>query len=299
MRERLRELLQQLHLHGMAEALDRELERAEKQATAPEEVLYRLALEEARIRQETRLTNRLKQARIPWDWTLESFPFAQQPGVNKTQIMGLAGMDFVRRAENLVFIGAPGTGKSGLACSLLRQACFDGYRGRFYDAQALLDELYASLADRSTPQLLKRLGNYDVLLIDEIGYLTLRPEQVKALTPRGSADLLGRNPLDRFHDRAQTRSAFTQTFAQVGRQITRKRRNRGKHGCNRAAESRDLRDAGNRNLVQNSFGTGCLSFPSVSRPSIHFTSFSLRCSIEISSSPFCMFQSKVEDGRAT
>jgi DNA replication protein DnaC len=44
----------------------------------------------------------------------------------------------------------------------------------------LLDELYASLADRSTPRLLKRLSNYDVLHIDEIGYLTLRPEQVNA-----------------------------------------------------------------------------------------------------------------------
>jgi len=79
-----------------------------------------------------------------------------------------------------VFIGPPGTGKSGLACALLRQACFDGYRCRFYDAQALLDELYASLADRSTPRLLNRLGNYDLLLVDEIGYLTLRPEQVNA-----------------------------------------------------------------------------------------------------------------------
>jgi DNA replication protein DnaC len=86
----------------------------------------------------------------------------------------------MRRAENLVFIGPPGTGKSGLARSLLRQACFNGYRCRFYDAQALLDELYASLADRSTPRLLKRLSHYDALLIDEIGYLTLRPEQVNA-----------------------------------------------------------------------------------------------------------------------
>jgi len=111
---------------------------------------------------------------------LESFPFAEQPGVNQSQIKTLAGLDFVRRAENLVFIGPPGTGKSGLACSLLRQACFDGYRCRFYDAQALLDELYASLADRSTPRLLKRLSNYDCLLVDEIGYLTLRPEQVNA-----------------------------------------------------------------------------------------------------------------------
>ncbi len=180
MREKLREILQELHLQGMLECLDQELDRAEKKATPMLELLYRLALEERRVRQEKSLTNRLKQAKMPWDWTLESFPFNQQPGVNQTQIRTLAGMDFVRRAENLVFIGPPGTGKSGLACALLRQACFNGYRCRFYDAQALLDELYASLADRSTPRLLKRLSNYDLLLVDEIGYLTLRPEQVNA-----------------------------------------------------------------------------------------------------------------------
>jgi len=180
MREKLRAILQDLHLQGMIDCLDKELDRAEKEATPAADLIYRLALEERRMRQEKSLANRLKQARMPWDWTLQSFPFTQPPGVNKTHIKTLAGLDFVRRAENLVFIGPPGTGKSGLACSLLRQACFNGYRCRFYDAQALLDELYASLADRSTPRLLKRLSNYDALLIDEIGYLTLRPEQVNA-----------------------------------------------------------------------------------------------------------------------
>lgn len=180
MREKLREILHELHLQGMSNALDQALDQAEKEATPASEVLYHLALEERRVRQEKSLANRLKQARMPWDWTLESFPFSHQPGVNETQIKTLAGLDFVHRGENLVFIGPPGTGKSGLACGLLRQACFNGYRCRFYDAQALLDELYASLADRTTPRLLKRLSNYDLLLIDEIGYLTLRPEQVNA-----------------------------------------------------------------------------------------------------------------------
>ena len=63
---------------------------------------------------------------------------------------------------------------------MLRKACLNGYRGRFYSAQALLDELYASLADRSTARLLKRLSCMQVLLIDELGYLSLKPEQVNA-----------------------------------------------------------------------------------------------------------------------
>jgi DNA replication protein DnaC len=89
-------------------------------------------------------------------------------------------LDFLERKENIVFIGNPGTGKSGLAVGLLRQALLSGYRGRFYLAQDLLDELYGSLADRSTPKLIHRLCRYDVLLIDELGYLTLKPEQVNA-----------------------------------------------------------------------------------------------------------------------
>ena len=86
----------------------------------------------------------------------------------------------MRRAENVLLIGEPGTGKTGIAIGLLREACLNGYNGRFYNAQALLDELYASLADRSTSKLLKRLSRLQPILIDELGYLTLKPEQTNA-----------------------------------------------------------------------------------------------------------------------
>jgi DNA replication protein DnaC len=180
MRDQLHQLLTSLRLQGMSQVLDRELERAERDALTPQEVLYRLLLEEARYRQERSLAYRLKQAKIPWDWTLETFPFDRQPELNKAHILSLASLAFVERAENIVFIGNPGTGKSGLAIGLLRQALLNGYRGCFYTAQELLDSLYASLADRTTPQLLGRLSRYDVLLVDELGYLTLKPEQVNA-----------------------------------------------------------------------------------------------------------------------
>jgi len=100
--------------------------------------------------------------------------------VSKAQILGLAGLEFVRRAQNLVLIGPTGTGKTGIAIGLLRQACLNGYAGRFYNAQALFDELYASLADRSTTRLLKALSRMRPIVIDELGYLTLKPEQVNA-----------------------------------------------------------------------------------------------------------------------
>lgn len=180
MREKIYQLLIDLRLRGMANVLDQELARAEKNGTPVSEVIYRTLMEEHAYRQERSLNYRLKQARIPWDWTLKTFPFDKQPGVNRAQILELAHLSFIDRVENIVFIGNPGTGKSGLAIGLLRQALISGYRGRFYNAQDLLDELYASLADHTTPKLINRLCRYDLLVIDELGYLTLKPEQVNA-----------------------------------------------------------------------------------------------------------------------
>jgi DNA replication protein DnaC len=151
MRDQLQALLAQLRFHGMAAVLDAEIERAERQAAPSVELLHRLLTAEAASRRERSLAYRLDQAHLPWRWTLDSFPFARQPGINKAQINMLAGLDFLRRADNLLLIGPPGTGKTGIAVALLREACLNGYRGRFYNAQLLLDELYASLADRSTP----------------------------------------------------------------------------------------------------------------------------------------------------
>jgi DNA replication protein DnaC len=178
MRTKLMDLMKTLKLAGMSQVLERELALADKEGLPAAEVIERLLLEEFHYRQERSLLYRVKQGRMPWPWTLQSFPFDLQPAVSKSQIMGLASLSFLDRAENIVFIGDPGTGKTGLAIGLLRQALVSGRRGRFIKAQDLLDELYASLADRSTPKLFKSLAGYDLLLIDELGYLTLNPEQV-------------------------------------------------------------------------------------------------------------------------
>lgn len=178
MREDIKSLLERLRLRGMAACVDDLLNEAEHHGKSINEFLVELLEAEHRDQQERRLASRIKQAKLPWDWTIDTFPFKQQPGVNKTQIMGLAKLNFIERNENIIFIGKPGTGKSGIAMGLLRLALLNGYRGRFYNAQDMLNELYASLADRSTSRVLNHMCNYDLIVIDELGYLTLTQEQI-------------------------------------------------------------------------------------------------------------------------
>jgi DNA replication protein DnaC len=173
-------LLEELKLKGMMKALDPILIRAEKDGASLQDCILKLLNEELNYRRERSVLYRLDQARLPWDWTLNTFPFARQPAVDRTRMMTIAGLDFMRRGENILFIGDPGTGKSGLAGGILRDALISGARGRFYNVQDLLNDLYASLADRSTPALLRKLCRYDLLVLDELGYLTLTSEQMNS-----------------------------------------------------------------------------------------------------------------------
>ena len=157
MRDKLQSLLARLRFDGMAAELDAELERAEREATPAPELIYRLLCAEAASLRQRSLAYRLKQARLPWDWTLDTFPFDEQPSLNKGQIRTLAGLDFLNRANNIVLTGKTGTGKTGIAIGILREACLNGYRGRFYDAQDLLDELYASREGHASRSLIRAL----------------------------------------------------------------------------------------------------------------------------------------------
>lgn len=177
MTDELEQLLKNLHLKKICEIVDDEVLRADQEQIPYHEFLLRLVRPQWHAKQEQALEWRIKRACLPELWTLESFPYKKQPGVNRRQIRTLAELDFIPRSENIVFIGPTGVGKTGLASGLLLKALQNGYRGQFIRAQDLFDDMYASLADRSSRKLVNRLARLDLLVIDEMGYLNLKPEQ--------------------------------------------------------------------------------------------------------------------------
>jgi DNA replication protein DnaC len=177
MSEEVDQLLKNLHLRRMLSIYEEQLRAAEKEDVSYSEFVARLLRAQWHARQEGALEWRIRRANLPERWSIETFPFPRQPGVNRKQIRTFAELEFIGKAENIVLMGPTGVGKTGLACGILLKALENGYRCQFIRAQDLFDEMYASLADRSTRQLLKRLARLDVLLIDEFGYLNLKPEQ--------------------------------------------------------------------------------------------------------------------------
>ena len=177
MDDELEQLLRGLKLRHLLEIMERELAWAEENGPSYSDLLKRLFRQEYSAQQDRFVEYRIRRAKLPERWALQTFPWDRQPGVDRRVIEQLAELDFVPRGSNLVLIGATGVGKTGLASAILLEALYHGYRGLFVKAQDLFDEMYTTLADHSSRKLLNRLVRLDLLLVDEMGYLNLRPEQ--------------------------------------------------------------------------------------------------------------------------
>jgi hypothetical protein len=122
----LEQLLKNLKLRRILEIYDEQLRAADKDDMSYSDFVTRLVRAQFQARQEGALEWRIQRAKLPERWTLETFPFARQPGVNRKQIRGFAELEFIAKAENIVFVGKTAVGKTGLASGLLMKALENG-----------------------------------------------------------------------------------------------------------------------------------------------------------------------------
>lgn len=170
--------LKQLKLSGIVKTVDTRNEQAIKDQLSYMEFLELLLSDEFSNRQDNGNKKRLQKAKFPQVKTLEGYQFNQQPSINKRFIYNLATCEFVRKKENVAFIGPPGTGKTHLGVALGVKAIAQGYNVLFTTINHMLEDLYFSRADNSFNQRLKYYTNPDLLILDELGLKKLNQNSV-------------------------------------------------------------------------------------------------------------------------
>jgi DNA replication protein DnaC len=167
--ERLRRHLQLLGLNHTLGRLDEHLAWALRDKPGAAALLERVLGAEAAFKVERRIERRIDKSGLPERKTFEAFDWAFQPDLDKSFVMELAGLEFVRRKEDLVITGKTGTGKSHILQAVGLRACQQQMYVRYARCVDLLDDLYAGLADATYPKRLKRWAAPDLLIIDDVG----------------------------------------------------------------------------------------------------------------------------------
>lgn len=165
--------LRNLKLSGIAKTLEVRNEQAIREKLSYMEFLELLIEDELANRKDNSYKKRFQKAHFPFTKTLEEYDFNFQPTLNRQEIYNLATCEFIRKKENVVFIGPPGTGKTHLSISIGIKALQQGYKVIFTTVSDMMGALFESKADNSYAQKLKYYLSSDLLILDELGFRKL------------------------------------------------------------------------------------------------------------------------------
>jgi DNA replication protein DnaC len=204
--ERLTTHLTRLRLVRVRDVLPSLLEEAARQEFSYADFLETLLRTEVDSKQQKRIQMGTSIARFPFKRTLEQFDFAAQPSIDRRVIDELAGVRFISSAENVLFMGPPGVGKTHLAVAIGLRAIEAGHSTLFLTAAGLLAQLERADRENRLEEELNRLSGPKLLIIDELGYLPLA---------RNGANLLFQL-ISRRYERGALLITSNKVFAQWG-----------------------------------------------------------------------------------
>jgi DNA replication protein DnaC len=175
-------LLRELHLPTFRECFEELARRAVQETASYEQYLLELAERECQARWAKRIERLLRDSRLPLEKDLASFDMGRLPAKVSRQVRTLLEGSFVDRRENLLLFGKTGTGKTHLASAIAQELVRNSGRTvTSWKGALLVQELLVAKRDLKLSRVLKRFCKYEVLLIDDIGYVQQNREEMEVL----------------------------------------------------------------------------------------------------------------------
>jgi DNA replication protein DnaC len=183
--ERLKELLlaslKELHLPAFRASYEELARQAQQESLSYEQYLLELVQRECQERQNKRVERLLQQSRLPLQKSWQALDLKRLPTKVVQQARTLLEGSFVDRQENVLVFGQPGSGKTHLLCALGQELVRSGRKVLFWSTELLVQELLAAKRDLKLSRVLKRLSGYEVLILDDLGYVQQSREEMEVL----------------------------------------------------------------------------------------------------------------------
>jgi DNA replication protein DnaC len=177
----LDECLKQLRLPSVRACYPELVDQATQESLGYERFLFELMDREREGRWQRRIERFLRDSRLPLEKSLEAFDMKRLPTKLRQQVKSLLEGSFVDRRENVLAFGKPGSGKTHLLCAICQELVRQAKPVRYTTCSLLVQELLAAKRDLVLPQAIKRLGRYEALLIDDIGYVQQNRDEIEVL----------------------------------------------------------------------------------------------------------------------
>jgi DNA replication protein DnaC len=182
-------------------------EQATREGYSYAEFLREVLARECEVRWQNRIERLLHESRLPLEKSLESLDLSRLPLRVRQQLAALRDGSFLERRENVLVFGNPGSGKTHLLCGLSQALIRLGCRVYYRPCSILVQELLLAKRELALPRLLKRLGGYQALFLDDLGYVQQNREEMEVLFTllaeryeRGSVLLTSNLPFSRWEE---------------------------------------------------------------------------------------------------
>lgn len=176
---KVKDNLEQLKLSAMVQHMDEFLDNVAEQQMPVLQAMVLLTNEEIKLKQQKAVQGCVRVANFPFMKTMDEFDFDFQPGINRKLIQGFKDLRFMEQAENLIFLGSPGVGKTHLSVSIGIEAARNRKQTYFINCSDLLEQLKRAKQENSLEKRLKQFAKYGLLIIDEVGFLPIDEEASK------------------------------------------------------------------------------------------------------------------------